>query len=193
MDYLIPEDEGTTYLRNVVRHSPMAMKRHVPEDRNEECFVDYLIPEDEGTTYLRNVVRHTPMAMKRHVPEDRNPRPFHSFPHCIQANFQLVGLSGNSKGAPVPISGVGGIGCTQGLRERVRAPVKKKNLRVPNMGGPANSIYTKSENLTLSCGGTWARSERANLLYTRQIMVLRKAKTYATIGPRAAFRTAGHR
>lgn len=45
---------------------------------------------------------------ERHVPEDRNPRPFHSFPHCIQANFQLVGLSGNSRGAPVRISKGGG-------------------------------------------------------------------------------------
>jgi len=41
-------------------------------------------------------------------------------------------------------------------------PRWKKILRVPNMGGPANSTYTKSERLTLSCGGTWAGSERAN-------------------------------
>jgi hypothetical protein len=34
VDHLTPKDEGTTYLRNVVSHSPIAIKRHIPEDRN---------------------------------------------------------------------------------------------------------------------------------------------------------------
>ena len=118
--------------------------------------MDHLTPEDECTTYLRNVVCPSPITMQHHISEDRNPRPFHSFPQGIQTNFQLAGLNGNWRGASVRISGVGGgIGCTQGLRERVRAPVKKKK----NSAGPQHG-RAKSERLTLSCGGTWAGSKK---------------------------------
>jgi len=68
---------------------------------------------------------------------------------------------------------------------------KKKNLRVPNMCGPASSTYTKSEILTLSCGGTWAGSKRANL-YTWQWYWERQKRMQHSRVPNP-FRTAEHR
>jgi hypothetical protein len=68
---------------------------------------------------------------------------------------------------------------TQGLRERVRAPVKNV-FGHPSNCGPAERLYTKSETLTLSCRVTWAETERVHL-YSRQLLILpRKTKTYAT-------------
>jgi hypothetical protein len=57
----------------------------------------------------------------------------------------------------------------------------------------ATNLYTETERLTLSYRVTWACSEMVNL-YNRQIVVLpRKTKTYATVWPKAPFRTNGPR
>jgi len=50
-------------------------------------------------------------------------------------------------------------------------------------GGPAKILYTKSKIRTLSCRMPWAWSERVKL-YSRQMILPRKTKTYATLlGP----------
>jgi hypothetical protein len=63
---------------------------------------------------------------------------------------------------------------------RAGSGLGKKFCRAPNEGGSAKNIYIKSERLTLRCRGTRVWYERVNL-YSLQIMILlRKAKTYAT-------------
>jgi len=45
--------------------------------------------------------------------------------------------------------------------------------------GWLKNLYSKLERLTLSCKVTWAWSERVNL-YSQQIIISEKTKTYAT-------------